>query len=225
MGSEYDYALASLEANNYNRLGKKLRLNTRTFVQVGSGQNWAPESQLYLAGANPEELMDNKYTRSRGFFPEDWVGYGSETNHFHYGGGLNLRGYSGYLVPQEIDSEGNLAFAYKGTTGAALNAELEFNRLVRFNPRFLRNTFRFTSYLFGDIGMINVQPFEAGYTFADFRADAGVGTALTVQRWGPLDMAKPLTIRFDMPVFLNRVPALEEDYLKFRWVLDVSRAF
>jgi hypothetical protein len=36
---------------------------------------------------------------------------------------------------------------------------------------------------------------------------------------------KPLTIRFDMPLFLSRTPALEPDYVKFRWVLGINRAF
>ena len=31
------------------------------------------ESQLYLAGANPEALMDNKFTRAQ-FIPNDWIG-------------------------------------------------------------------------------------------------------------------------------------------------------
>jgi len=28
-----------------------------------------------------------------------------------------------------------------------------------------------------------------------------------------------------MPMFLNRIPAVETDYLKFRWIVGVSRAF
>jgi aminopeptidase N len=54
--------------------------------------------------------------------------------------------------------------------------------------------------------------------------DAGLGTAFTIKRWGKLDAIKPVTIRFDMPVFLNR-PPFGEQYFKFRWVLGVSRSF
>jgi hypothetical protein len=42
--------------------------------------------------------MDNKYTRSNGFIPPSWGEYETMTNHFTAGGGLNLRGYSGYVL-------------------------------------------------------------------------------------------------------------------------------
>ena len=61
---------------------------------------------LIFAGANSEELMENKFTRSEGFIPNQWLGYGSTTNHFQMGGGLNLRGYTGYYAP-EINDDGN----------------------------------------------------------------------------------------------------------------------
>ena len=99
IGSDYNYAKATLTSVNKSRIGK-LQLNTRFFAQYGSGNNWASESQLYLAGANPETLMDNKLTRAQGFIPNDWIGYGESTNKFHMGGGLNLRGYAGYLAPE-----------------------------------------------------------------------------------------------------------------------------
>jgi aminopeptidase N len=80
-------------------------------------------------------------------------------------------------------------------------------------------------YLFGDAGTINVNTPEEELAFADIRADAGVGTAFTIKKWGRLDKIKPFTIRFDMPLFLNRPPAQDPGYFKFRWILAVSRAF
>ena len=126
IGSDYNYSNITLTVINKNNFGK-ININTRTFLQFGTG-SIASESALYLAGANPEELMDNKYTRSVGFFPVDWAGYSLTTNNFHAGGGLNLRGYAGYLVAHE-NNNGEIISVYKGNTGAALNVELEFDKL------------------------------------------------------------------------------------------------
>jgi hypothetical protein len=38
-------------------------------------------------------------------------------------------------------------------------------------------------------------------------------------------MEKPLTIRFDMPLLLTRTPDVSPDYVQFRWLLGVGRAF
>jgi aminopeptidase N len=229
--SDYDYANMHLTVVNKNHFGK-ININTRTFLQYGTGSNWAKESALYLAGANPEELMDNKFTRSAAFVPTDWVGYGAGVNYFQMGGGLNLRGYAGYLAPQE-DKNGSIKFTYRGNSGAALNSELEFDQLFKFIKitdqngiiKWVKNTFKLNTYLFGDIGVINYNAPGEKLKLADFRADAGVGTALTIKKWGALQKVDPLTIRFDMPMFLNRIPAIESDYIKFRWVVGVSRAF
>jgi aminopeptidase N len=237
LASDYDYAYANLTVVNRNHLGKYFNFNTRTIVQYGTGKNWANESMLFLAGGNNEELMENKFTRSQGFFPPEWGGFGAATNHFNYAGGLGLRGYSGYLAPEPVGE--NIRFAYKGTAGAALNGELEFDQLFKWGmPRFfykkrgwyrfgnaIRSTIKINTYLFGDIGVINYNSPYEDLMLADLRADAGVGAALTIKKFGPLQMVDPLTVRFDVPLFLNRVPAIEPDYVKFRWVIGVNRAF
>ncbi len=237
--SDYNYANVNLTVINKNKLGKKFNFNTRFIAQYGTGNNGAPESGLYLAGASPEEMMENKFTRSMGFFPTEWAGFGASVNHFHHGGGLNLRGYAGYLAPEET-SAGDIRFAYKGTSGAAFNAELEFDNLFRGKgiPKFLRkkkwlnkfsggikSTLQFNSYLFGDIGVINYDIPGEGLLLTDFRADAGVGVAMTIKRFGFLQTVSPFTVRFDMPLFLNRIPYTDADYFAFRWVLGVNRAF
>ena len=56
------------------------------------------------------------------------------------------------------------------------------------------------------------------------RIDAGAGATLEIKRWGSFTDFKPLKIRFDMPLFLNRPPANEE-YLAFRWLIGFERAF
>ena len=229
--SDYDYANINLSAINRNKLGK-FNLNTRVFLRFGSGNTIPKESSLYLAGANPEELMENKFTRSQGFFPSNWTTYGETTNHFQMGGGLNLRGYAGYFAPSE-DKNGNVTFTYRGNSGAAFNTELEFDQLFKFIQitdqngiiKWVQKTFKLNTYLFGDIGAINYTNPNTTLKLADFRADAGVGATLTIKKWGSLQKVEPLVIRFDMPMFLNRIPAIETDYIKFRWLLGISRAF
>ena len=221
--SAYDFTFLSLEAINKNRLSK-FNFNTRTFLQFGFGNNIARESALFLYGANPEELVENKFVRSRGFVPDEWVlNFGIETNHFHHGGGLNLRGYAGYLAP-EVTDDGAVLFTYRGTSGASLNAELEFDRFFRIAPRFTRKWLQINTYLFGDVGTINTSHSNDDLKLAEVRADAGVGTALTIKSWGPLQMVKPLTIRLDMPIILNRPPAGEE-FIEFRWIVGLNRTF
>lgn len=228
--SDYDYSFITLSAINRLKISK-LGFGTRIIMQYGTGTDIPRESALYLAGANPEEMMDNKYTRAIGFFDNNWdnnydnnwIGHGEALQGFHHGGGLNLRGYSGYLVVEEV-MDNKYIFAYKGYSGIAANAEMEFGRLVNPLPKSVRRWLGFDMYLFGDAGVININSVNKDIVFCDLRVDAGIGAALTVKKWGPLQKVKPLTIRFDAPVFLNRPPA-EQEYLQFRWVVGVNRAF
>ena len=220
------YSFTKVLLNVVNKFSvSKFGVNTRFFAQYGTGKRVAPESALYIAGANPEEMMDNKYTRSRGFIPYDWAGnYGETTNHFQHGGGLNLRGYAGYLAPYK-KNDGELTMTYRGTSGAAVNIEIEFDRLLPIRPKLVANTLQIKTYLFADAGIINSNQQGNRLHFADFRMDAGVGTALIIKKWGGLQMAKPLTIRFDMPLFLNHTPAVDPEHFKFRWVVGINRTF
>nr|MBP8824196.1 M1 family metallopeptidase [Flavobacteriales bacterium] len=99
IGAAYPFAQAAATAKNNTRMGR-LNLRTRLLAQYGSGTT-PRESQLYLAGASPEDMMADKYTRSIGFVPFDWMGYGAGVNHFQQGGGLGLRGYAGYQAPEK----------------------------------------------------------------------------------------------------------------------------
>jgi hypothetical protein len=221
--SNYDYSYLSLNVINRNQFGK-FEFSTRTFAQYATGENFAVENALFFAGANQEELMKDKFTRSRAYVPADWLGYGVETNHFQQGGGLNLRGYAGYLVPQE-DKDGHLRMVYKGTSGAAVNAELDFAKLFRILPSFTRNWLSIAAYLFADAGTINYNTPDEELALADIHADAGIGFAATIKKFGPLQTVKPFTLRIDFPLLLNRTPAVEPDYFALRWVVGVGRAF
>jgi len=223
IGGEYDYSYLTLNVVNKNHLGR-FDLRTRVFGQFATGENFAAENALYLSGANQEELMKDKFTRSRAYVPTDWLGYGITTNNFQQGGGLNLRGYAGYLVPQSIGI-GTTRFVYKGTSGFSASAELDFQNLFNVAPSFTRNWLGINMYLFGDAGTINYNTPDESLVFADIRADAGVGVTATIKKFGPLQTIKPFTIRFDLPLLLNSTPAAEPDYFKFRWVVGIGRTF
>lgn len=222
--NDYDYSAMTLCVVNKNDLGK-ININTRVFGQFGFGKIMPSESMLFVAGANNEELMDNKFTRSYGMIPRDWGGYGDVTNHFTAGGGLNLRGYSGYLLAEK-NADGSISYQYKGSTGAAFNTEIEFGELFSFMNRLsFKNTIKIQPYLFGDVGVINTNKPGETIVMSDVMADAGVGATFNIMRWGQLSGLKPLTIRFDMPFFITRLPYAEKDYVQFRWMIGINRAF
>lgn len=242
LATDYDYNVLHLTVLNKNKCGK-FDINTRTFVQYVSGTNGASESALFLAGANPEELSDNKFTSAAGIIPEAWAGYGVTTNHFHHSGGLNLRGYSGYLVNQLIDDE-NSRLNYKGSTGASININFEFDRLfkkeIAYNPReheARTKPFDYDLYIFTDAGIINYNYSDEPLAFGDVRADAGIGGVITLQRIGYIEDINPFSLRFDIPLYLSHMPAEDEgtgfskinssfqDNFKFRWIIGVTKAF
>ncbi|MBP7399421.1 MAG: M1 family metallopeptidase [Chitinophagales bacterium] len=219
--SEVEFGRVNVEAINNNRLGK-FDLRTRVFIQAGySNNNSAPESQLYMAGANPEEYLENKFTRAAGWVPNDWVDYSDVTNHFQMGGGLNLRGYNGYTVVDE-GKDGNLYFVYSGTSGAAANAELAFNRLFNFK---LLKFIKMTPYVFADAGSMVYQLEDNSHAFSAVRIDGGIGSTFSITDWGVLQTVNPLTLRIDFPLLLNHPPFEEQDYFKLRWVVGINRAF
>lgn len=226
IGAVSPFAQVAGTAKNNTRFGR-MNLRTRLFAQYGSGTT-PRESQLHLAGASPEEMMDDKYVRSIGFVPFDWMGYGADVNHFQQGGGLGLRGYAGYYAPS-LDGEGNTILTYAGNTGAAINAELDLDGLVRFRPGKLAQYLHLDVYLFGDVGTMGYRTTtELGtpqIKLALPRSDAGAGVALTIKKFGPLQDIKPLTIRFDMPLVLSNIPTGETEHFAFRYVVGVGRSF
>jgi aminopeptidase N len=230
LGSDYSYAALHLTVINDNKFGK-IDVRTRTFAQYMRGSNIAPESKLNAAGANNEQLMDNKFVRSQMVVPSGWLGYGTDVNHLHMGGGLNVRGYAGYLLPKTVN--GIQYQTFSGSSGASFNAEIELDRLVKLEPRWFKNYFHLDVYLFADAGILQHQ-YQAGEIAgltakqtvnSNLLVSSGAGAALTIKRWGKLEEVKPLTLRFDAPLFLNNTPFVDGQYLRFRWVVGVSRAF
>ncbi|MCH7535764.1 MAG: M1 family peptidase, partial [Bacteroidetes bacterium] len=221
--SDYNYGSISLTSINRGTLGK-LQFNTRVFAQYGGGSDVPYESSLFFAGGNPEEMMDNKFMRSNGIADNSWLGYGTGTNHLHFGGGLNLRGYSGYLIP-DFNEDSVLQFAYRGNTGAAINLEVDFDKYIKVKFGKLAEYLHLDAYLFGDAGLISHVQDGTHFDFSNIRVDAGAGFLLTINKWGALEMVKPLSIRFDMPFFLNRAPAIDDNFVDFRWIVGIDRAF
>nr|MBP6625514.1 M1 family metallopeptidase [Chitinophagaceae bacterium] len=212
---------------------KKLDMSYRAFARYGMGKDIPKESALYLQGQNPEQAMENKFTRSVGVMPSTWGNFSQQNfNHLHGGGGLNLRGYTGYYAIEQ-DAQGNKYVNYKGLSGAAINAEIEFDRLVTFKPKYLKNYLHLDLYAFGDAGVISRSKFDITNLtqivptngFSKLRMDAGLGAALTIKKFGLFETIPPFTIRFDIPFFVNTPPASKPEYIDFRWVLGISRAF
>ncbi len=229
----FDYSFLQLEATNTHELGK-LELRTRLFGRYGTGQDLPYESLLFAGGANPEELMENKFTRSVGFVPhgEDWSGISRyEPVHFQQGGGLNLRGYNGYFLPDTRD--GLQLVGYKGRSGVSVSGELDFDGLIKLKPRATKSWLHLDAYLFADAGIMELSRYvQPDYTrilptemWSDVHVDAGLGFAATIKKFGPFAQAKPLTIRVDFPLFLNRAPFGNPQYAAFRYVIGINRAF
>jgi hypothetical protein len=227
----FNYSYAQFEAINYNQL-HKLEIRTRLFARYGQGANVPYESMLFAAGANPEELVENKYTRTVGFVPDSWRTMpGVDINHFQQGGGLNLRGYAGYYVAEPGPK--GLLVGYKGRSGAATNIEIDFDNYIRFRPKLVRHFIHIDLYGFADAGIIELSSASLGRTldvpanteFSSLRVDAGFGSALTITNWMWFNKAKPLTLRFDMPLFVNKPPFVSPDFVKFRYVVGVNRTF
>jgi len=87
------------------------------------------------------------------------------------------------------------------------------------------SVFKLDPYIFADAGVIGYDNNAGEKRISYPRVDAGVGAALTIKRFWVLDEVKPLTVRFDVPLFLNRPPFAEEEFVKFRWLVGVNRSF
>jgi aminopeptidase N len=227
--SDYDYSKLALTWINHQDIWK-LELHTRLFLQTMYGNNPAPESMLNIAGGNNEEMMDNAFIRSRGFVPAQWLGYGDNYNHFQFAGGLNIRGYAGYLVP--VNSGNQQFYLYSGMNGASVNAELDFDKLIPLQPKGLRHFVHVDLYLFGDAGYLERQYLAGTNGFSEntflntgLLASAGDGIAVTIKRFGNLNEIRPLTLRCDMPWFLSNTPYVDGQNFRFRWIVGLSRAF
>jgi hypothetical protein len=219
--SSYSYGAEHIQWLNTINI-EKFVFRSRFYLAALWGDNIAPESQLYLAGANPEDMMDDKFLQARGFVPYQWLGFGTGINHFQEGGGLNLRGYAGYLAPNGKDT--SQVLNYKGLSGASVNLELDFDKYIKIHPPLISRFAAMNAYLFYDAGTIDNGMQGSNTMYSDIRMDAGLGLVLTITNWGVFQKASPLSIRCDFPLFINASPDGENNF-QFRWVLGLGRTF
>jgi aminopeptidase N len=201
------------------------RLRSRVFAQLMTG-NPPNESRLYAAGGSPEEMMDTKYYRAAIYRPNLDPAFGTTTQPLHFGGGLNLRGYNGYVLPEIV--ENGLLLGYSGLSGAAVNLEYSFSDWFKFSPKITRNWLSVRTYLFGDAGGITVsQPGRelSNWQYVAPRADAGAGVAFTIKRFFRFTRVQPLTLRADFPIYLSDAPFSDTDNIQFRYVVGIGMAF
>ena len=216
----YNYTYAQIESINSFETLKKLDIKTRLFGRIGTSSPF--ESSLYLAGANQEEMLNNDFTKADAFFPASWQGFGADINHLQMGGGLNLRGFSGYLAPET--SEGEIIYTYRGNSGFSASIEVDFDRFIPLKPKFTKNWLHIDTYLFSDVGAIAYENLSTETLLGAIRADAGLGTAVTFKKF-PFNIYKPLTIRFDMPILINPSTNVNPNHFDFRYVIGINRSF
>ena len=163
----------------------RVKVNTRSYFQLGDGANWAPESQLGLSGANNEELSENKYTRTNGIICSEMMSFGNEIGNFQMGGGLNLRGYTSYLAPEYNENGELIRNTNYGTSGASFTTEIDVSSYLPYS--IVRKGIG--TYLFADAGIINTEEINRNnYTTAwtDVRTDAGYRIYLHTQKLGAI---------------------------------------
>ena len=229
--SDYNFSQLSFSVINHNNIFG-LKLKTRSFLQIGVGELFPIESMLFAAGANPEEMMNHSLSRSYGLITsKENANYGIGTGNLHFGGGLNLRGYAGNYLEETIDGE--TKHTYYGTSGFAMNMEVEYSDYLKTlisgsSFEFLNNIpvlSSIDSYLFFDAGAISTNDPKDRISFGSFRTDFGIGLTYDISK--PFDeyySAKPLILRFDFPIFVSDPPSTESNF-KFRWMFGVNKSF
>jgi hypothetical protein len=219
--SSYNYFEATFKENIQFKYSD---FRTSFFARIGFGAT-PLESMLYLGGANPEAMAENKFTRSGGFVPFNWVALNTVPGNLHMGGGLNLRGYVGYLAPTELVDEKGQVSVFRTNTGSSINAEWSFAKLTRFYRQKFSKYIMLDPYLFADVGVVNYSKKGNTIDYLFTRADAGAGISLTIYKWWVLDKTEPLTIRFDSPFYLSNAPFVEAQNFKFRWLIGIEKSF
>ncbi|NCX96323.1 MAG: hypothetical protein EBX41_07930, partial [Chitinophagia bacterium] len=228
----FNYSYLQMEAKHYWQISD-IFLRSRVFGRWGMGNNIPAESALYLAGGSPEDQMENKYTRSKAFIPYQWQGTSLyDVNHYQATGGLGLRGYAGYYAPDSRNGE--VLTGYKGRSGAAINIEADFDGLISLHPKLTRNWLHVDLYGFADAGIMELSRYTGSNIYAlsptammsDIRIDAGLGAAFNINKlpfYGP--KMRPITLRIDFPLFINRTPYNHPSYTALRYVVGINRAF
>jgi hypothetical protein len=213
---KYNYQRLSVEFIHRKPLAKA-RLSTRVFVQGMTGSSLNPFAQLPLGGGTYEEQMSNLLYRT-GWIQREHENLSNTFTNTHFGGGLNLRAYSGYLAT--VGDINTVQIVNLGNSGASMNMELDFANYIPLKIKKLRNLIKVQTYLFADAGILGTSKAFS----SDLRADAGVGGTVRLN-FGRGSKIKPLVVRVDLPLFVNRLPFDENEYVAFRYLIGINRAF
>ena len=89
--------------------------------------------------------------------------------------------------------DGEIRYVLKRVYGSAVNLELDFNRLIKWQPYFTENGLKFDFYLFAGAGILNENTTEENLKSGNVRADAGAGVAFKIKTIR--------TVRNDQPIF------------------------
>lgn len=230
--SETQFGFVNIEWKHQQPVGKTL-IKSRIFSQLGGGNNPSAESALYAAAANPEQAFENRLMRDFSAIAYNPV-YIMESyppqreiapQYLHYAGGLNLRGYNGRVLGFQ-SNDTTLAF-FRGASGASVNLNWEYGNLFKglFRNRFIK----LNPYVFTDAGIIAI-PLKEQH-ISPLLVDAGLGFEFKFYKLSRLitnnfaQQTKPISIRLDLPLFLNRTQTSKENPFSFRWMLGLNASF
>lgn len=204
----YSYISTEWLHNSFSRF---FNFRTRFFARHTFG-NAPLESALYWASANPEQQFDNRFTQAENFYSKP---FNSLTdNHLHSSGGLNLRGFSRMVSSLDSANFANSPLR----SGASVNLEMDLDKIAKMKFKIKDLQIDNSTYLFVDAGF----GLNQANKVLPFRANAGIGTAINF-RFNELTI-KPLTIRFDVPFWVN-TSQIDGKEFAFRWLLGFERRF
>jgi aminopeptidase N len=185
-----------------------MQFSFRITMRAGFGEH-PSETALYLYGDNPEGMTTSRLTRSRMSMQTQELRFSNRLLPFHQGGGLNVRGYTGYAFGRDDG-------IYFGKSGGAVNAEWDFGDIFAPRSAFLKKYFHTDLYAFFDAAKIFRGEKE------QFAADAGVGIAFHFKLYEEDD--SPFIFRIDAPFWLSDAYPDGKNW-RFRYVFGVGRAF
>ncbi|MDB5274292.1 MAG: pepN [Chitinophagaceae bacterium] len=217
VASDYNYNRLTLESINKWKW-KKLDISSRIYAQAAN-QSTPFESMAFVQGASPESMVNDKFSRTRTFFPANTI---NSSWLYQPGGGMNLRGFAGEVLTEKATVNGRdttLTTSYTAST-AAWNAEIDLDELFHVKAMKYTKPLHLDVYLFYDVALLQSNRTDR-IEFSKVYADAGIGSALNI-KFSPYDIT-PLVIRCDMPLWLS------ESSTNFkagsRFILGINRAF
>ncbi|MBC7487677.1 MAG: hypothetical protein H7282_13070, partial [Cytophagaceae bacterium] len=215
--SDYNYNRLTLESINKWKWSK-INVSSRIYAQAAN-QTTPFESMAFIQGASPETMVNDKFSRTRTFFPENTL---NATWLYQPAGSLNLRGFAGERLTEQATVEGKdttLTTAFSASA-ASWSTEIDLDELIRIKAKNHMQPFHLDVYLFYDVAVLQSNRTDR-IELSKVYADAGIGSALTI-KFSPYDIT-PLVIRCDMPLWLSE--SSSNFKAGSRIVLGINRSF